>query len=98
MRKVLILPALAFTMAAAVPAFADDDDYRGGSNIPHAEWMSASEAIQKLAAQGYKVTEIEADDGRYEFEATNASGKRIEGHAHPATGDVTSTRPDDNDD
>jgi hypothetical protein len=59
--------------------------------------MSASDAIQKLAAQGYKVTEIEVDDGTYEFEATNSSGARVEGHAHPATADIMSTRPDHDD-
>jgi hypothetical protein len=95
MRKMMLLPALAFTFAAA-PALADDD-YRGGSNVPRAEWISVSDAIQKLAAQGYKVTEIEADDGNYEFEATNSSGARVEGHANPRTGDVLSTRPDHDD-
>jgi hypothetical protein len=93
MRKVLILPVLAAALAAAAPAMADDD-YRGGPGVPRDQWLSASDAIQKLAAQGYKVTEIEADDGTYEFEATNSSGARVEGHAHPATGDVISTRPD----
>jgi hypothetical protein len=93
MRNVLILPVLAAALAAAAPAFADDD-YKGGLGVPRDQWLSVSDAIQKLAAQGYKVTEIEADDGTYEFEATNSSGARIEGHAHPATGEVISTHRD----
>lgn len=94
MRQVLILPALAFALAASAPAFAEDD-YKGGPNVPRDQWLSVSAAIQKLEAQGYKVTEIEADDGVYEFEATNSSGTRVEGRAHPATGEVLSTGRDD---
>jgi hypothetical protein len=96
MRKVLMLPALAAALAAAAPALADDD-YKGRLNVPRGEWLPVSEAIQKLSAQGYKVTEIEADDGTFEFEATNSTGARIEGHSHPATGEVLSTRPDNDD-
>lgn len=93
MRKVMMLPALAFAIASAAPAFADDD-YVGGPNVPRDQWLSVGSAIEKIGAQGYKVLEIEADDGTYEFEAINADGGRIEGHAHPATGAVLSTHPD----
>lgn len=96
MRKVLMLPVLAAALAAAAPAMADDD-YAGGPGVPRDQWLSVPDAIQKLAAQGFKVTEIEADDGTYEFEATNASGARVEGRAHPGTGNVISTHPDHDD-
>jgi hypothetical protein len=86
MRKALTLPALAVLVCMAVPAFADN--HKNRLNIPHDQWLSVSEVIQKLSAQGYKVTEIESDDGAYEFEATNAQGVRVEGHAHPVTGQV----------
>ncbi|MBA2125437.1 PepSY domain-containing protein [Hyphomicrobium methylovorum] len=86
MSKVLSLSALVVMMGLATPAFADNDGRR--LNVPADQWLSVSEVIQKLSAQGYKVTKIEADDGAYEFDATNADGVRVEGHAHPATGQV----------
>jgi hypothetical protein len=92
MKKLFAASLLSF--ALAVPALADDDDYVGPLNVPRDQWLSASQAIQKIEGQGYKVREIEADDGAYEFEGTDSSGARIEGHAHPATGEVLSTRPD----
>ncbi|MCC7253890.1 PepSY domain-containing protein [Hyphomicrobium sp.] len=92
MKKLFAVSLLSF--ALAVPALADDDDYVGPLNVPRGEWLSASQAIQKIEAQGYKVHEIEADDGYYEFEGTNSSGVRVDGHAHPATGEVLSTHPD----
>jgi hypothetical protein len=92
MKKLLIATAL--SLAFAVPAFAGDDDYAGPLNVPRDQWMSTSQVVQKIESQGFKVLEIEVDDGAYEFEATNSSGARIEGHAHPATGEVLNTRPD----
>ena len=89
-----ILAASVLSLALAAPAFAGDDDYVGPLNVPREQWLSVSDVTAKLEAKGFKVREIEADDGAYEFEATDASGARIEGHAHPATGEVLSTRPD----
>lgn len=60
----------------------------GRLDVPRAQWLSASEVKQKLAAQGYQVHEIEVDGGAYEFEATSSGGARIEGHADPATGEA----------
>lgn len=77
--------------ALAVPAVADDHH---GLNVPREQWLSTSDVVKKLEQQGYKVREIEADDGAFEFEATTSAGERIEGVAHPATGEVLSTRPD----
>lgn len=92
MKKLFAVSALSFALAA--PALAGDDDYVGPLNVPRDQWLPASQVIQKLEAKGYTVREIEADDGVYEFEATDSSGARIEGHAHPATGEVLNTRPD----
>lgn len=89
-----LLAASILSLAFAAPALADDDDYTGPLNVPRDQWLSATEAAQKIEAKGFKVHEIEADDGSYEFEATDASGKRVEGHAHPATGEVLNTKPD----
>lgn len=87
MRKALTFSALACLLWVTVPAFADDH-HQNRLNVPQEKWLSVSDVIQKLAAQGYKVTKIEADDGAYEFDATNAQGVHIEGHAHPETGEV----------
>lgn len=89
-----LLTASILSLALAAPAFAGDDDYAGLLNVPREQWLSTSDVVQKLEAKGFKVREIEADDGAYEFEATDASGARIEGHAHPATAEVLNTRPD----
>ncbi len=91
MKKLLAATVLSFGLAA--PAFADDD-YVGILNVPRDQWLSTSEILQKIESKGYKVHEIEVDDGAYEFEATNSAGARVEGYAHPATGEILSTRPD----
>ncbi|MFT3731753.1 MAG: PepSY domain-containing protein [Hyphomicrobium sp.] len=86
MARNLVLPFAAILFGFAVSAQADDHSKR--LNIPADRWLSLSDVIQKLKAQGYNVTKIEADDGAYEFAATNADGVRIEGHANPTTGEV----------
>ena len=86
MQKYLTLPSIAMAFALTTSAHAGHDGPR--LNVPADKWLSVSEVIQKLKAQGYNVTEIEADDGAYEFDAINADGVRVEGHAHPATGQV----------
>ncbi len=90
MKKLFAVSILSIAFAA--PAFAGDDDYAGP--VPRDQWLSASQVSQKLEAEGYKVREIEVDDGGYEFEAISPSGARVEGHAHPATGAILNTRPD----
>lgn len=73
-------------LAMATPAFACDD--YGRLNVPRDQWLSIPQVIEKLEGQGYKVYEIEVDDGAYEFEATTAAGVRVEACAHPATGEI----------
>jgi hypothetical protein len=92
MKKLLAVTLL--SAGLAIPAFAGDDDYIGPHNVPRDQWLSTSDVVNKLEQQGYKVREIEVDDGVFEFEATTGKGERIEGTAHPATGAILSTRPD----
>lgn len=88
MKKLLAVSMLTFAMAT--PALACDD--YGRLDVPRDQWLSIPDVIQKLEGQGYKVYEIEVDDGAYEFEATTASGVRVEGCAHPATGEILKGR------
>lgn len=88
MKKLLAVSLL--SVAIATPAFACDD--YGRLNVPPDQWLSIPEVIEKLGAQGYKVYEIEVDDGAYEFEAMTEQGVRVEACAHPATGEILKGR------
>jgi hypothetical protein len=85
MRTYLIAPVLAvsFAVAAVVPAAAVDR-----LNVPRDQWLSPAQISEKLSGLGYKVTEIETDDGAYEVDLVDKNGTRIETHVHPATGEL----------
>lgn len=91
MRKTIAPAILAVSLAfgAAAPAAAIDDFFKFGRlNVPREQWLSPSQVAEKLTQQGYKVTEIEADDGAYEVEMVDKNGVRIETHVHPATAEL----------
>jgi hypothetical protein len=89
MRNYLILPVLALAVAGATPAAAIDDDFKSGRlNVPRDQWLSPAQISEKLVGLGYKVTEIESDDGAYEVDLVDKNGTRIETHVHPATGEL----------
>lgn len=88
MRKYLILPAIALSLAAVQPAYALDDLFERRLNVPRDQWLSPTQISEKLSAKGYKVYEIETDDGAYEVEMTDKNGVRIEAHVHPATAEI----------
>jgi hypothetical protein len=93
MRKFLIIPAAVLSLAtvslaAVQPAFALDDLFKSRLNVPSDQWLSPTQISEKLGAKGYKVYEIESDDGAYEVEMTDKNGTRIEAHVHPATGEI----------
>lgn len=90
MKKLFTVSLLAAATAVATPALACDD--YGRLNVPRDQWLSVPEMIEKLGQQGYKVYEIEVDDGAYEFEATTENGVRVEACAHPATGEILKGR------
>lgn len=65
-------------------------------NAQNANWMSMSEIISKVEGEGYKVHEVEIDDGLYEIKATDSSGLRVEADLDPTTGEpVRDWRQDD---
>jgi hypothetical protein len=86
MRKFFIPTLLGLSMLVATPALADWDGAQR-LNVPQDQWLAPAEIADKLSAQGYKVDEIEADDGAYEVEMTK-NGTRMEAHVHPATGEI----------
>lgn len=83
MRGYLSLPALALAVAAATPALAVDR-----LNVPRDQWLSSAQISERLVDKGYKVTEIETDDGAYEVDLIDKNGTRVEAHVHPATGEL----------
>ena len=91
MRAILIASAAALTVAAAAvtPAVAIDDVLAFNRlNVPRDQWLPPAKIAEKLGEQGYKVTEIESDDGAYEVEMVDKNGVRIETHVHPATAEL----------
>jgi len=89
MRNYLIAPVVALALAAATPASAIEDYFKSGRiSVPRDQWLSPSQISEKLQAQGYRVTEIETDDGVYEVDLVDKNGTRIEAHVHPATGEM----------
>ncbi len=78
-------PILALSLTAATAAYADPVNRL---NVPVNQWLSPAQISEKLAAQGYKVTEIESDDGAYEVDLVDKNGTRVETHVHPATGEL----------
>ena len=84
MKKFLLAPVLALGLAAVTPVFADDNR----PNVPPEQWMSVDDVTQKLTSQGFQVRKIEADDGSYQFEGTNADGDDVQARVHPGTGEI----------
>jgi len=77
--------ALTLSILAGSAAYADNHQRL---NVPRDQWLSPSQISEKLSAQGYKVSEIETDDGTYEVDLVDKNGTRIEEHVHPATGEL----------
>jgi len=75
--------AVAIAAAASAPAFAGQR-----ISVPRDQWLSHAQVIDKLSGAGYRVTEIEVDDGVYEVDLVDKNGVRIEAHVHPATGEI----------
>lgn len=84
MTKIALVAALSLSVAG--PALADR---------PGADWISIEQATQKAKDAGYaQVTEIEADDGRWEAKGVK-NGQIYEFHIDPRTGAISNERLDD---
>ncbi|MDX6806274.1 PepSY domain-containing protein [Terrihabitans rhizophilus] len=83
--------ALAALAAFSLPALANDDAQGSREG-----WMSAGAVSSKLEAQGYtRITEIEADDGVYEVDATAPEGHRVDLKVNPTTAEILRSERDD---
>lgn len=95
MRKYATAAALGLSMLVAVPALALAEAGSGNRlNVPRDQWLSPAEITDRLSSKGYKVSEIEADDGAYEVDAVK-DGTRMEFYVHPATGEILAGYDDD---
>jgi peptidase YpeB-like protein len=78
--------ALALSVVTANLAKADQ---------PGPDWMPAQQVIEKVLQSGYtQVTELKADDGRWEGEGVK-NGQKMDFHADPRTGVITFEKLDD---
>ena len=94
MRKFLIAPALALTLAtAAGAAFASNDDAR--VDAPRDQWQTTAKIAELFTTRGYDVRQVKVEKGGYEIYAIDKDGKRIEAHVHPVTGEILKQEVDD---
>ena len=62
---------------------------------PGPDWMPAQQVIEQVLKSGYtQVTKIEAEGGQWEGEGIK-NGQKMEFHADPKTGAITSEKLDD---
>ncbi len=73
-------------------ALADSDKTAPAGSI------SPTLVTSRLQSQGYTVSKIKFDDGRYKVTAIDASGHKQKLYVNPQTGDVVSKGDDDDDD
>lgn len=82
----------AVTVLAAATALSGAAYAQSVSTRPE---QSAMQIAQLLTGQGYRVLEIERDDGRYEVKAINRDGQCVELDVHRRSGDILRTKADD---
>jgi hypothetical protein len=86
MNKLVLVFAVALSLVVLNLAKADQ---------PGPDWMPAQQVIEQVLKAGYtQVTKIKADDGRWEGEGLK-NGQKMEFHADPKTGVITSEKLDD---
>ena len=79
MRKTLTILAF-LTALPAGAALADDDCF-----VPMADWQPREAVAEFALAQGWEVRRIKIDDGCYEIDGRDATGRAIEVKLHPGT-------------
>ena len=79
MRKTLTILAVLAALPAGA-ALADDDCF-----VPMADWQPREAVARFAVAQGWEVRRIKIDDGCYEIDGRDATGRAIEVKLHPGT-------------
>lgn len=80
--------AAAAALAIAAPAFAQ-------SAPSTANVLSLNQVEQRLTSQGYRVLEIERDDGEFEVNAFDSQNRCRELDVNARTGEIRRNRADD---
>lgn len=87
MSKIPMLAAAALALGTAVPALASDSEPRCPAAA--AGQISSPDAIRaELESAGYRIDEVELDDGCYAFKVVNDSGYSVKATYEPATGEL----------
>lgn len=79
MTKTLTMLALLSVFPTGV-AWAEEDCF-----VPMANWQPREAVAQLAADEGWTVRRIKIDDGCYEIDGSDATGRAIEVKVHPAT-------------
>jgi uncharacterized membrane protein YkoI len=79
--------ALVLVGAFALPAYAQSN-----TNQPE---LSLSQIESRLSGQGFRVIEIERDDGLYEVKAFNNQNTCVELHVNRSSGEIVRSESDD---
>jgi len=91
MRKSFAILFLFASLGATGLARADEDD----CSVPMAQWQPR-EAVQRVAAeQGVTIRRIKIDDGCYQINGRDASGRKVEIKVNPQTLEVIDIEYDD---
>lgn len=91
MRKTLTILAFLAALPAGA-AFADDDCF-----VPMADWQPREAVARFATQQGWTVRRIKIDDGCYEIDGRDATGRAIEVKIHPGTLQIIELEFEDDD-
>ena len=92
MRKTLTILALVAALPAG-GALAEDDCF-----VPMADWQPREAVAEFASSQGWEVRRIKIDDGCYEIDGRDATGRAIEVKLHPGTLQIIEFEFEDDDD
>lgn len=89
---IMITTARSIAAAVLVAAIALPAHAQSVSTRPE---LSLTQVSERLGQQGFRVLEIERDDGYYEVKAFNSAGQCVEMDVDRRSGDVIRTKRDD---
>jgi hypothetical protein len=72
-------------VAASTAAYAEENE--GCTKAPKAQWLTIGQIESKLKEKGFKVKNVEFDDGCAEAKVTDKDGKAREVRLDPTTAD-----------